>query len=320
MTDLVLSPDVSASLIQRFHVFPMKQILILLLLIVSCLGLLSGCGRAAADSDLRSVWVTILPQKFFVERIAGDAVTVDVLVRAGQSPELYAPSAAQMARLARADLFFGIGVPVEAAIFPRMARSMPGVRVLSTGPLDPYSTFACGGDHDHDHDHAHHHEGADPHVWVDPVIMAGVVAEIRDALIAIDPANANRYRENTAILVAELEALDAELKAQFAPYAERAFYINHPSLGYFAERYGLRQVSIEQAGTDPSARRIANLVAHARADAVGAILQQPEFGRSSASVLSRALEVPVIEVNPLAEDYINNMRDMADAVERSFAR
>lgn len=293
------------------------------LVTVLLLLMFGGC-RPTEDVDGElSVWVTIQPQKYFVERIAGGEVAVEVLVRPGQSPELYAPSAAQMARLARADVYFGIGVPVEATIFPRIRRSMPAVRLVGTGPIDPILAFSHDHHDHHNHDHHDHGHGegeVDPHVWVDPVEMVTVVKQIRDGLIQVNPRGSAEYEANAEALIAELEQLHTELTKLFAPHTGKAFYINHPSLGYLARRYALNQVSIEQAGTDPSSRRIAELIAEIRSSGVSAIFKQPEFGRSSAAVLADALDIPVVEVNPLAEDYINNMRNMAQALERSFSK
>ncbi|MGJ8653370.1 MAG: metal ABC transporter solute-binding protein, Zn/Mn family [Opitutaceae bacterium] len=256
------------------------------------------------------LWVTIGPQKYFVERIGGDAVAVEVLVRPGQSPELYSPSAAQLVRLAKADAYVGIGLPVEHAVLPRIVASMPQVRILQTGEL--------ADAHDH-----HHHEGCahgdhDPHVWMDPAAMIEFVGQVRDLLAEIEPSKAELFQANADRVVSELKVLDAALKAQLDPYAGRVFYINHPALGHFAERYGIVQRSLEQAGTDVSARRIAELVKAARADQVGAVFTQPEFGRSSAAVLARALKVDVVELNPLAEDYFKNLQRIADKLVASF--
>jgi len=273
------------------------------------------CALGCLSTPLQAleVWVSILPQKYFVERVGGDSVSVEVLVRPGQSPELYAPGAAQLARLARAAAYVGIGVPVENKVISRIEASMPGVRILQTGEL-------VAGGHEHDAHGNCLHGDQDPHTWMDPVQMISAVERIRDLLSELDPAQETFFADNAALLIGELRLLDTEIQGQLAPYAGRAFYINHPSLGHFAERYGLRQLSIEQAGSAPSARRVVDLVKAAKAEQVGAIFTQPEFGRTSATVLAKALGVEVVEINPLAEDYLVNMRKIAGSLERSFTK
>ena len=220
--------------------------------------LFSACAPQKEEQGL-TAWSTVLPQQYFVERIGGGLVASEVLVRPGQSPEMYAPSAAQVAQLARADVYFGIGMPIEAPLFARMQSSMPGVRVVQTGGE---IASQCGHP---GHDHGHHDHGDnDPHIWLDPVQMVGVVEQMREALIEVEPESADVFRGNSQALIAELVALDVTVRAQLAPYAGRAFFINHPALGHFAGRYGLVQLSIEQSGTAPSAGRVADLIGQAR--------------------------------------------------------
>lgn len=274
-----------------------------------------GCAPHAEEASAygHAIWVTIPPQKAMVEAVAGDGASVHVMVRPGQSPETYSPGVPQMAALAKADLYFGIGMPLERRILAKMERSMPQLHFVQTADRIAQA-----------HDHAHHagcvHADMDPHVWMDPVWMLGFVEQVSLALAELEPKSAERYQANAAEVSRKLRELDAALRTRFEPYAGRSFYINHPSLGHFAERYGLVQRSIEHAGSAPSAREIANLVDAARADAVGAVFSQPEFGRSSADVLARALGVDVVELDVLGADYFRNMLDIAQALEDSFER
>ena len=275
-----------------------------------------ACGQEErSEGGAIAVWSTVLPQKYFVERVGGDMVTAEVLVRPGQSPEMYAPSVAQMAQLAQADVYFGIGMPIEGSLFKRMRSSMKGVRLVQTGDevLEQHDHSACtDGQHDHGEN--------DPHIWMDPVRMVAVVEQMRDALTEVQPESAEVFGENADGLIADLLELDAAIRAQLAPYAGRAFFINHPALWHFAERYGLVQLSIEESGTAPSAGRVAELIGQARAAQVGAIFTQPEFGRTTATILADALEVDVVELNVLPVDYTDGMSRIADALEKSFAR
>ena len=277
-----------------------------------------GCREVEA-AGVRA-WVSIQPQKYFVERVGGDSVSVEVLVRPGQSPEMYAPGAAQMAQLARADLFFGIGVPIEVPLFRRIESSMRGVRIVHTGVRPAEHQLV---EH-HNYGHGHACGGCDqlaqdPHIWLDPMQVISAVRRVRDALIESDPGQRVQFQANAEVLVGQLRDLDTALGRQLAPYAGRSFFINHPALGHFAARYGLKQRSIEYAGSAPSARRIADLVKEARAEKVGAIYTQPEFGRSTATVLARALNVEVVELDILSEDYFVSMQQIADRLEKGFA-
>ena len=275
-----------------------------------------ACGQAEqSEGGAIAVWSTVQPQKYFVERVGGDMVSAKVLVRPGQSPEMYAPSVAQMAQLAQADVYFGIGMPIEASLFKRMRSSMTGVRLVQTGDeiLEYQDHSACA--------HGHHDHGEnDPHIWMDPVRMIAVVEQIHDVLTDVQPDSAAVFDQNADALIADLVVLDGAIRAQLAPYAGRAFFINHPALGHFAERYGLVQLSIEESGASPSAGRVAELISQAREAQVGAIFTQPEFGRTTATILADALDLDVVELNVLPADYIIGMTIITDALEEGFAR
>lgn len=279
---------------------------------------LVGCSPQAVDDGPLKVWVSILPQKAFVEAVAGGHAEVAVMVRPGQSPETYSPSVPQMARLAQADVYFGIGMPLERAILDRLERSMPRLTFVQTAEIPkhadehehligPKGEFVCD------------HGDADPHVWMDPIWVIGHVDEIEAALSEHRPDLAEQFAINAESFKRELRSLDISLREQLEPYAGRAFYINHPSLGHFAQRYGLVQRSIEQGGGAPSARQVASLVESAKSDGVGTVFSQPEFGRSSAEVLARALKVEVVELDVLSARYFRNMERIGKRLKASFA-
>lgn len=277
----------------------------------------AGCGSepAVAEADEReaalAVWVTVAPQAYIVEKILGEQGTVTVMVRSGQSPETYAPTVQQMSALSKADLYFGLGMPLESMILSKVKDSMPTLRFIETAPII-----------EHDPNHVHGpeclHGEEDPHLWVDPIWMASFAEKVRDALIEAQPESADVFEANADALIAELLDLDKQIAGLLKPYAGRSFYINHPSLWHFAERYGIEQRSIEIAGSAPSARQVAELVEQAKAEGVGSVFTQPEFGRSSAEVLARALDVETVEMDVLNADYANNLLEMTHRIVDSF--
>lgn len=275
-------------------------------------GLLAMPGLVLGAAAL-PVWVTIEPQAFFLNAVGGDAVQVRVLVRPGHCVELYAPSPRDMAELSRAKAYFRMAVPVESVITKRLEAREAELRFF--GPEFLWDT--------HQHDHAHCEicgsATKDPHIWLDPLQMIDYVDVIKSGLSDLLPERAAYFEANAARLKSELTDLHASLEARFLNYSGRAFYINHPSLLHFAKRYGLEQRSIEHAGSAPAAKRMAALIKEAREAGIGAVLAQPEFGRSSAAVMADALGVPLLEVNILGRDYFENMRGLAAAMERSFA-
>ena len=136
--------------------------------------LLPGGARADAGSDGEadgrlSVFVSILPQSWFVERIGGNDVEVFFLVGPGDSPATFEPAPRELVRLAGADLLLTIGVPFEKMLMPRLEGRHEGlaIRDMAEGVERRRMEPAAGGRHARDNGHPH--GPTDPHVWLDPV-------------------------------------------------------------------------------------------------------------------------------------------------------
>ena len=260
------------------------------------------------------VFVSVLPQATFVARVGGEHVKVSALTRPGQNHETFEPTPQQVADIARADLFIGIGMPFEQAWLPRLRAANPRMRVLDARegidllPLDH-----------HDHDEAPGHAGpvptadeaGDPHLWTSPLLAARMSASIRDTLAELDPAHAEDYGRNQAEFAAELAALDQEIRLQLKDLPSRTFLVFHPAWGYFAQAYGLTQVPIEQGGKEPGARTLVALIEQAKRDQIRVVFIQPQSDPRFAEQIAHAINGQVIAIDPLAPDYVANLRAVA---------
>jgi len=282
---------------------------------------------ATADVARVKVFVSILPQKTFVERIGGDRVDVSVLLSPGESPATYRPKPSLMRKLASSDIFFRIGLPFESHLMPKI-KSMAGhLEVVDT--RKGVSLLAMGEDHHHDdghHDEKEHsahsndsgHEGMDPHIWLDPMRVITQAATMRDALISLDPDGRDVYAAGFDDLVKELTALHQHIAAALAPLEGDTLYVFHPAYGYFADAYGLVQKAVEVDGKSPKGRALAQFIGQARAEDVRVIFVQPQFDRHAAEKVAAAVGGAVVPLDPLALDYFENLRHMADTVARGL--
>ncbi|UCG32926.1 MAG: zinc ABC transporter substrate-binding protein [Phycisphaerales bacterium] len=296
-----------------------------------------GCKRAhdkpvapASNGEPLAVFVSILPQKYFVERVGGERVRVEVLVGPGQSPVTYAPPPRQLARLAEADVYFRVGVPFEQQLADKIERTFRDLKVVDTQQgITRRSLPEHGHQADHAHgegaepddrnlDHDHDQEEKDPHVWLDPELVKLQTRVVCDALKKIDPDHADEYETNLALFHGELDALRNEIAEALAPLKGREFFVFHPAYGYFAERFGLEQVAVETGGKEPTPRQLAALIERARKAGVRLIFVQPQFSRDSAKTLAAEIGGAVVDVDPLAEDYMTNLRDMAVKVREAL--
>ena len=131
---------------------------------------------SAHAAEPLQVTVSIQPQKYFVEKIGGDRVTVTVMVDPGAEPHVYDPKPQQMASLAKSKVYFALGVPFEDAWLGKFASASPGMQIVHTETGIQKLPMAA---HEHHDDHPkgalqkgaqpaqdHHQEVLDPHIWL----------------------------------------------------------------------------------------------------------------------------------------------------------
>ncbi|WP_295406520.1 zinc ABC transporter substrate-binding protein [uncultured Thiocystis sp.] len=274
---------------------------------------------AQADEPLR-VFVSVLPQQTFVERIGGSHVVVESMVRPGFSPHTYEPTPSQIARLAGADLYVSIGVPFEDAWAERIRATNPRMRMLDARKGIPLRALDA---HDHDdgkaksQGHAHGETEQDPHLWTSPAMVKRMAVTIQQALADLDPTHASEYRDNLTAFTADLDALDRDIRAELAGLTNRRFMVFHPAWGYFAEAYELEQIPIEKSGKEPGPRSLAALIDQARRELVRVIFVQPQFPLKSAEQVAKAIAGRVEVIDPLAPDYFENLRRVARVIAES---
>jgi zinc transport system substrate-binding protein len=269
-----------------------------------------------ADSKL-TVFASILPQRYFIERIAADRVQVHVMVEPGASPATYEPKPRQMAQLSEAAAYFAVGVPFERVWLSKIAVANPALRVVHTDhgieklPMTPHHH-----DTDFERHPAHMQEGGipDPHIWTSPALVMLQARNILAALVEIDPAHRSHYVQNYGAFIRELVALDTRLLQVFYRTGRRnRFMVFHPAWGYFADAYGLKQIPIEIEGKVPKPAQIAATVEYAREHGVRVIFVQPQFSTESAQLIAREIDGRVVPADPLSPDWAENLIRQAEA-------
>ncbi len=282
-------------------------------------------------ADKITVAVSILPQAYFVERIGGENVDVLVLVGPGQSPHSYDPTPRQIATLSKARVYFRIGVEFESIVMPRVRRMFPDMRVidLRAGLKLRDMTEEHGHDHDHGHSHDDEHQpadeddhdaedgdysGKDPHTWLSPLMAKAQARAVADALSDLDPAHSDVYQRSLQALQRDLDELHRELAEVLAPVKGQDVLVFHPAYGYFLDEFGLKQVPVEIAGKEPTARQLVELISRARKMRVRVIFVQPQFSEKSAAAIAEGIDGVVVPLDPLARDYLGNLRQMATKI------
>ena len=282
--------------------------------VILILGLLSICslGAEAATRPL-SIFVSILPQRYFVQRIAGSTAQVSVMVRPGADPVTYEPSPRQMAELAGAQAYLRIGVPFEEAWLGKIKKSYPGLAIIDTRQGITLRHIE-GHHHEQDQGHESGDMAMDPHIWLSPRLVKRQAETIYKTLVALNPSQKEAYTENYREFTQDLEKVDQEIGSIIGDGQGRKFLVFHPAWGYFADEYGLCQIPIEVAGKEPTAKELAQTIDLARRENIKVIFVQSQFDTKPAEAVARAVGGKVVQIDPLAEDYLANLVAIAKAI------
>lgn len=275
----------------------------------------------------KEVTVSILPQKYFVEKIAKDKISVNVMVQPGFSPATYEPKTSQMRKLANSKVYFSIGVPFEKAWLEKFKNANKNLLVVDTTegieklPMAKHSheeehdehkhdehkhdEHNHNSDHKHEQDHEdeHEHEGLDPHVWLDPILVKIQAKNIYKTLVKIDEANSEFYQTNYENFIKELDSLYLQLKEILTPVKDRAFMVFHPSWGYFAKRFTLEQIAVEVQGKEPKPNQLVELINEAKEHNIKIVFVAPQFSQKSAKVIANSIKGDAVIMDPLVENW-----------------
>ena len=273
-----------------------------------------------ADEPL-VVFVSVPPQASLVKSIGGGRVTTELLVLPGQDPHTFEPKPKQMVALARAKLFFTVGMPFEKVLLDRVRMDYRrlsvvdvtrGIKKRMVGPQEGY----C--DHGDDETRAAEPVGPDPHVWLSPAAIKTMAANMAESLERADPAHADEYGENLKTLLKEVDARDETVRALLTPFRGQSVYVYHPALGYFCDAFGLKQKAVETGGKSPTPKQLLALIKQAKADGVKVIFVQRGFDQRAAQTVAESIGGNVVPIDPLAENVLSNLEEMARAIAKAM--
>jgi zinc/manganese transport system substrate-binding protein len=205
--------------------------------------------------------------------IGGERVAITVLVGPGGDGHVHAPTPADAKAVAAARVVIANGLGYEGWI-RRLAQAAGGKAAIVEAAAGVKPIAEAAG-HSHGHSHGHAHGGLDPHAWQSVANVKGYAAAIRDALAAADPAGRETYQANAARYVAELDVLDAEIRAAVRriPADRRKVITSHDAFGYFAKDYGIAFVAPRGVSTEAeaSAKDVARIITQVKRERIAAV-------------------------------------------------
>lgn len=270
------------------------------LLLAACAG--DGAPGGAEPDDRPTVLVSVPPQAWLAERVAGDLVDLRVMVPPGASPHSYEPTMSQMRQVHRAAVYGALGHPAfsfERAWLPDIREVARSMEVVDTGA-------GCNAG------------GEDPHIWLDPDCALRMTDSLEAALARLLPAEEQAISEGAASARERIRQVGTEARELLAPHRGRSFMVFHPAWGHFARSFGLRQVAIEAEGKAPSPAELQRLVRRVSEEGIGTVFVQPQFSREAAEIVAAEANARVILLDPLRRDWDEGILETARELAASF--
>ena len=283
----------------------MKKLFYILTLCILC-----GCGNATHNSDKPIITVTIEPLRYFTEAIAGEHFKVVSMVPKGSSPESYDPTPQQLVALGNSQAYLRIGyIGFEQAWMKKLEANHPNMKVYDTSQgIDLIrSEGHWHGDHFHE-------GGVEPHIWNSTRNASMMADNIYKALCELDSTHQEEYKHRLDSLKKTIARTDANVKA-ILKNASTSFLIYHPALSYFARDYGLKQISIEEGGKEPSPAHLKELIELCKKEKIRVIFVQQEFDQRNAQLIADELGIKVVSINPLSYDWTDEMENAARSLQ-----
>ena len=279
---------------------------------------LGGCGQPKQENNTKPlVYVSIIPQVYFIEKIAGDFVDTQVLVQPGQSPHVFEPSPQQMALLAKAKIYYTIGLPFEKQLLEKIEAIYKNLLIIDTSKNIQKRLMES---------HAHEGEnkletdesGLDPHIWLSLPLIKIQAAHILDGLIQIDPSHQPEYQKRYEAFLLEIDQADGMIREILLPLKNQSFYVFHPAFGYFGADYGLKEEAVEISGKSPTPKELRDLIERAKSHQVKTVFVQPQFDSKSAEAIAQAIGGNVIPIDPLDKDVLKNLETIAQNIRKAY--
>ncbi|MDP3851686.1 MAG: metal ABC transporter substrate-binding protein [Luteolibacter sp.] len=298
------------------------------LLLLSIIALVAACkpeadSKTNADAGKLRILASFLPVHAHAAAIAGDRAIVQSIVSGDVGAHGYSPRPADMERIARADVLVFNGAGMEPWLDDIVRHSSKknqkrvdlsaGIELIANPPVFGAVDSSTGE--------------ANPHLWLDPLIVIRQVEILRDALVAVDPEGAGIYQINAAAYIASLRGLDAEFKSILGPLPSKKLVTFHDAFPYLAKRYGLESIGYisEFPERDPAPAELAALIDRIRASGVKVIFAETGYEpallqRVASEAGAKVSTIDTLEVGQSGPDaYLSGMRKNLESLRTAFA-
>lgn len=293
----------------HIHQYQNKWNNLILVLIIS-IGL-GSCSDQKTNDQNQVITVSILPYRYFVQKIAGEHFKIEVMIPPGASPATYEPTPRQVINMSGSRAYLTSGyLSFELNWINKMQQQHPDVAFVNT------SRDVSLIINEDNPDHAH--GAVEPHIWTSPRNVKIIAQNIAQSLSRLDPDHQSEYMANLSAFHQQIDSVDQRIRELLKDKANRSFIIYHPALTYFSRDYHLNQVSLEHEGKEPSVRHVQEIVEMAKSEHIRAILVQSQFNTAEAKTLEKEINGKIIPIDPLALDWPREIIRIAQELSKNL--
>lgn len=318
---IIFYPEILTTIPGSIHKLKSKYQISVLILILTGILITAGCtddqykttpgydNSGTEDDGTIIIFVTIPPQKEMAEAIGGDYVTVKTLIPPGADPHSYEPSPGTLEEISKADAYavVGSGLETEENWLYRITGLNPDLKIIN---CSSGVKFIASEDGNSGETHTNGH--ADPHIWLSVSNGKIMTENLKRGLIGIKPELREEFESGAENYISLLDTLNSEISDKLKERRGEYILVYHPAWRYFAEEYGLKTISIEKDGKEPTPAGIKSVIDQAEEYSIKTVLISPQFSIKSAEVIAEETGSRVMTADPLKEEYIENMRNTAE--------
>ncbi len=273
-----------------------------------------SCSSDKKSVQKEIITVSILPQKYIIDKISLGELKVNVLIPPGASPASYEATPRQLAEFDHSLIYFRMGhIIFEKTWIKKIMERSPDLKVVDLSK----DLHLIRNEEEHENDehgdhHGHDHGIYDPHIWMSPKNMIKISEKVYAELISLFPEKSDEFRNNYNLLKHEIMEIDSLFKMNQNKLEAIHFLIYHPALTYLALDYGMTQHVLEAEGKEPGPAHMMKLIKTARENNISYIFIQKQFSRDNAEALAKEINAEIIEIEPLSENWSLEMKKILD--------
>ncbi|QTN01539.1 zinc ABC transporter solute-binding protein [Sediminibacillus dalangtanensis] len=307
---------------------------VLLLLLFSGILLQAGCSPSSGQNEQKTeptIYTTVYPIQYIMERLAGDFVEVTTIYPPGADAHSYEPTAKTMTDIAKGDAFVYLGEELET-FSSTTAEALQQEKVRLIGLAGHEELFhdestADRDDHPAETNHDEHkHGNHDPHVWLDPQRMQEMALIIEKQLTDIYPDRKAVLQQNLSSLQENLRKLDRQFVKTLRSSKHKEILVSHAAYGYWEERYGIKQIAVNgiSNSSEPSQQDLINIIEQARTLKMDYVIFEQNVQDKVSKEVQKEIDGKALQIHNLAvlseqdisrgEDYLSLMKQNLDVL------